>query len=85
MARETLPVAVNSCSDEGGCSNRKSDRAGPTKYGVTHTNGAPRREIVKSVTARLRCIRFGLNSGPYRAVNALQKVVGVREDGQVGV
>lgn len=27
---------------------------------------------------------FGVNSGPARAVKTLQKVVGVREDGQVG-
>lgn len=35
--RETLPVALRLMfGDEGGYSNRKSDRGGPTKYGITH-------------------------------------------------
>lgn len=37
MARETLPIALRLMfGDEGGYSNRKSDRGGPTKYGITH-------------------------------------------------
>ncbi|WP_026029959.1 glycoside hydrolase family 108 protein [Sinorhizobium medicae] len=116
MARETLPVALELMfGDEGGYSNRKTDRGGPTKYGVTHTTLAGHRGI-KSVTAdQVRAMSreeaediyrrsywgqsggdllppgldyaafdFGVNSGPYRAVKTLQKVLGVREDGQVG-
>ncbi|WP_085025302.1 glycoside hydrolase family 108 protein [Ensifer aridi] len=51
MARETLPVALElTFGDEGGYSNRKSDRGGPTKYGVTHTTLAAHRDV-KAVTA----------------------------------
>lgn len=116
MARETLPVALELMfGDEGGYSNRKSDRGGPTKYGVTHTTLAAHRGV-KAVTADqvkamsreeaediyrrsywgqsggdllppgldYAAFDFGVNSGPYRAVKTLQKVLGVREDGQVG-
>ncbi|WP_234843136.1 glycosyl hydrolase 108 family protein [Sinorhizobium meliloti] len=31
--------------DQGGCSKRKSDRGGATKYGVTHAYRVPRREV----------------------------------------
>ncbi|KSV72897.1 hypothetical protein N182_28950 [Sinorhizobium sp. GL2] len=51
MARETLPVALELMfGDEGGYSNRKSDRGGPTKYGVTHKTLAAHRGV-PSVTA----------------------------------
>ncbi|MEY9196654.1 lysozyme family protein [Sinorhizobium fredii] len=51
MARETLPVALELMfGDEGGYSYRKSDRGGPTKYGITHTTLAAHRGV-KSVTA----------------------------------
>ncbi|WP_234844410.1 glycoside hydrolase family 108 protein [Sinorhizobium meliloti] len=116
MARETLPVALELMfGDEGGYSNVKTDRGGPTKYGVTHTTLAAHRGV-KSVTADqvkamsreeaedicrrsywgqsggdllppgldYAAFDFGVNSGPYRAVKTLQKVLGVREDGQVG-
>ncbi len=44
MARETLPVALDLMfGHEGGYSNVKTDRGGPTKYGVTHTTLAARR------------------------------------------
>jgi lysozyme family protein len=51
MARETLPVALELMfGDEGGYSNAKTDRGGPTKYGVTHSTLAAHRGV-KAVTA----------------------------------
>jgi lysozyme family protein len=51
MARETLPVALELVfGDEGGYSNRSTDRGGPTKYGITHRTLAAHRGV-KSVTA----------------------------------
>ncbi|MGK9336087.1 glycoside hydrolase family 108 protein [Sinorhizobium meliloti] len=51
MARETLPVALElTFGDEGGYSNVKTDRGGPTKYGVTHATLAAHRGV-KAVTA----------------------------------
>ncbi|MBP1842024.1 lysozyme family protein [Rhizobium petrolearium] len=51
MARETLPVALDLMfGREGGYVNVKSDRGGPTKYGITHTTLAAHRGV-SSVTA----------------------------------
>ncbi|MDW9477916.1 hypothetical protein GOB57_03920 [Sinorhizobium meliloti] len=51
MARETLPVALELVfGDEGDYSNVKTDRGGPTKYGVTHTTLAAHRGV-RSATA----------------------------------
>ncbi|MEQ1403819.1 glycoside hydrolase family 108 protein [Neorhizobium sp. Rsf11] len=51
MARETLPVALDLMfGHEGGYVNVKSDRGGPTKYGITHTTLAAHRGV-SSVTA----------------------------------
>lgn len=49
--RDTLPTALDLMfGHEGGYSNVKTDRGGPTKYGVTHTTLAAHRGV-KSVTA----------------------------------
>lgn len=51
MARETLPVALDLMfGHEGGYVNVKSDRGGPTKYGITHKTLAAHRGV-SSVTA----------------------------------
>ena len=51
MARETLPTALALMfGHEGGYVNAKSDRGGPTKYGITHKTLAAHRGV-KSVTA----------------------------------
>lgn len=51
MARETLPVALDLVfGDEGGYVNAKTDRGGPTKYGITHKTLAAHRGVA-SVTA----------------------------------
>lgn len=51
MARETLPVALDLMfGHEGGYSNVKTDRGGPTKYGITHKTLAAHRGV-KAVTA----------------------------------
>lgn len=51
MARETLPTALALMfGHEGGYVNAKSDRGGPTKYGITHKTLAAH-SGVKSVTA----------------------------------
>ncbi|NBB07839.1 glycoside hydrolase family 108 protein [Pseudomonas monteilii] len=51
MARETLPVALDLMfGHEGGYVNAKTDRGGPTKYGVTHKTLAAHRGVA-SVTA----------------------------------
>lgn len=44
MAKETLAVALKLLfGDEGGYSNRKTDKGGPTKYGITHKTLAAHR------------------------------------------
>lgn len=44
MARDTLPVALELMfGHEGGYVNAKTDRGGPTKYGITHTTLAAHR------------------------------------------
>jgi len=44
MARETLPVALELMfGHEGGYVNAKTDRGGPTKFGITHTTLAAHR------------------------------------------
>ena len=49
--RETLPKALQLMfGHEGGYSNAKTDRGGPTKYGITHATLAANRGV-KSVTA----------------------------------
>lgn len=49
--RETLPTALRLIfGHEGGYSNVKTDRGGPTKYGITHATLAAHRGV-KSVTA----------------------------------
>lgn len=51
MARETLPVALDLMfGHEGGYSNVRTDRGGPTKYGVTHATLAAHRGV-RAVTA----------------------------------
>lgn len=46
MARETLPVALElTFGDEGAYSNVKTDRGGPTKYGITHKTLAAHRGV----------------------------------------
>ncbi|WP_262515620.1 glycoside hydrolase family 108 protein [Agrobacterium tumefaciens] len=51
MARETLPVALDLMfGHEGGYVNAKTDRGGPTKYGITHKTLAAHRGVA-SVTA----------------------------------
>lgn len=51
MARETLPAALALMfGHEGGYVNAKTDRGGPTKYGITHRTLAAHRGV-KSVTA----------------------------------
>ena len=51
MARETLPVALDLMfGHEGGYVNTKTDRGGPTKYGITHKTLAAHRGVA-SVTA----------------------------------
>lgn len=51
MARETLPAALKLLfGDEGGYSNKKTDKGGPTKYGITHKTLAAHRGV-KSVSA----------------------------------
>lgn len=51
MARETLPTALALMfGHEGGYVNAKTDRGGPTKYGITHKTLAAHRGV-KSVTA----------------------------------
>lgn len=116
MARETLPVALELMfGHEGGYVNVKTDRGGPTKYGITHTTLAAHRGVPSVSAAQVKgmsrqeaeaiyrrsywgqsggdllpagldyaAFDFGVNSGPARAVKALQKVLGVRQDGVVG-
>lgn len=43
MVRGTLPSPSNSRSGMGGYSNVKTDRGGPTKYGITQRTAALRR------------------------------------------
>ncbi|PDT39975.1 secretion activator protein [Sinorhizobium sp. FG01] len=100
---------------EGGYVNVKTDRGGPTKFGITHATLAAHRgkpamtaEQVKAISREeaediyrrsywtqsggdllppgldYAAFDFAVNSGPARAVKTLQKVLGVREDGQVG-
>ncbi|NOV17891.1 secretion activator protein [Ensifer adhaerens] len=116
MARDTLPVALELVfGHEGGYSNVKTDKGGPTKYGITHKTLAAHRGVpaVSAVQvqgmSREEAVEIyrrsywnqgggdllppGLDyalfnssvmSGPSRAVKVLQKIVGVREDGQIG-
>lgn len=116
MARETLPVALDLMfGHEGGYVNVKTDKGGPTKYGITHTTLAAHRGVASVSAEDVRALTleeatqiyrrsywtqsggdllpagldyaafdFGVNSGPSKAVKVLQKVLGVREDGQAG-
>ncbi len=113
MARETLPVALELMFAHD--VNAKTDKGGPTKYGITHRTLAAYRGKKSVTSAEVRAMSrqeaveiyrrsywtqsggdllppgldyaafdFGVNSGPARAVKALQKLLGVREDGVVG-
>lgn len=116
MTRETLPVALElTFGDEGAYSNVKTDRGGPTKYGITHKTLAAHRGVPAVSAVQVQgmsreeaadiyrrsywgqaggdllppgldyaAFDFAVNSGPARAVKTLQRVVGVREDGQFG-
>ena len=116
MARATLPAALKLVfGDEGGYSNVKTDKGGPTKYGITHKTLAAHRGVPAVSAEQVRAMSlaeatavyersywaqsggdllpvgldyaafdFGVNSGPARAVKALQKAVGMRQDGVVG-
>lgn len=116
MARSTLNTALELVfGHEGGYSNVKSDKGGPTKYGITHKTLAASRGVPSVTAAQVKAMSleeasaiyersywqqsggdllpvgldyaafdFGVNSGPSRAVKALQKVVGARQDGVVG-
>lgn len=116
MARETLPVALELMfGHEGGYVNAKTDKGGPTKYGITHRTLAAYRGKKSVTSAEVRAMSrqeaveiyrrsywtqsggdllppgldyaafdFGVNSGPAQAVKALQKLLGVRQDGVVG-
>lgn len=116
MARATLPTALKLVfGHEGGYSNVKSDKGGPTKFGITHRTLAAHRGVTSVTAEQVKALTleeatdiyersywpqaggdllppgldyaafdFGVNSGPSRAVKALQSVVGVRQDGVVG-
>nr|WP_314094227.1 glycoside hydrolase family 108 protein [uncultured Shinella sp.] len=122
MARETLSTALELMfGHEGGYVNSKTDRGGPTKYGVTHETLAAhlgvasvKAERVKGMTLAeataiyqrsywtqsggdvlpvgldYAAFDFGVNSGPTRAVKALQTVLAAKGlyagkiDGHIG-
>lgn len=67
MARETLPVALELMfGDEGGYSNRKTDRGGPTKYGVTHTTLAAVRGKKEVTAADVKALTLAEATDIYR-------------------
>lgn len=117
MAKETLVVALKLLfGDEGGYSNRVTDKGGPTKYGITHKTLAAHRGVASVGADQVKRMRleeaediyrqsywkqsggdllpvgldyaafdFGVNSGPATAVKKLQDVLGIEQDGVVGV
>lgn len=57
MARETLPEALRLMfGHEGGYSNNKSDRGGPTKYGITHKTLAAHRGVPSVTAAQVKAL-----------------------------
>lgn len=57
MARETLPTALALMfGHEGGYVNSKSDRGGPTKYGITHKTLAAHRGVLSVTAAQVKAL-----------------------------
>jgi len=57
MARETLPTALSLMfGHEGGYVNAKTDRGGPTKYGITHRTLAAHRGVPSVTPAQVKAL-----------------------------
>lgn len=57
MARETLPTALALMfGHEGGYVNAKTDRGGPTKYGITHRTLAAHRGVASVTAAQVKAL-----------------------------
>lgn len=57
MARETLPTALALMfGHEGGYVNAKTDRGGPTKYGITHKTLAAHRGVASITAAQVKAL-----------------------------
>lgn len=57
MARETLPEALRLMfGHEGGYVNAKTDRGGPTKYGITHRTLAAHRGVPSVTAAQVKAL-----------------------------
>lgn len=67
MARETLPVALDLMfGHEGGYVNVKTDRGGPTKYGITHTTLAAHRGVPSVTAAQVQAMTLAEAAEIYR-------------------
>lgn len=68
MARATLPEALKLMfGHEGGYANAKSDRGGPTKYGVTHRTLANWRGVKSCSAAQVKALTLAEAEQIYRA------------------
>lgn len=67
MARETLPVALDLMfGHEGGYVNVKTDRGGPTKYGVTHKTLAASLGVASVTAERVKAMTLAEAEAIYR-------------------
>lgn len=67
MARETLAVALELMfGHEGGYVNVKTDKGGPTKYGITHTTLAAHRGVASVTAAQVKAMTLEEAEAIYR-------------------